>query len=323
MEVRIFKGGAEFAGQASEILREAWLPPALNYTQEYMRWQLSFPSVAPMPAAVAFDDGKAVGFGAVTARRLRLGSHTWHGGVASFVAVRPGARTPFAAVALYREFFRGIRELGEPIVTFGIQGAIGPAIFIRAYANAGFETKELGAYVTYSHLVSPARLCGGNWEVESGAGPDALAGIIEACARDEQTIFSDPTPEQLNHYGSDPRPRTLAVVRHRNTGALAAAWAVQAEVLTSRGVATVLSLDSVYVPGNDASALPALFYAAAAWAQCHDPVVITAPNLAGYDPARLRALGIRGTGAPFVGYACSVGAPAFLAPARATNVEIV
>ncbi len=115
----------------------------------------------------------------------------------------------------------------------------------------------------------------------------------------------------------------MILLQNRAAEAHGAAWVVQNEFVTTHGVDTVLSLDSVYIPGQDAGALPALLQAAARWAGAQAPILVTAPSLGGYDAEALRKLGIRRTGNGFVGYCCAADPPDFLRAARSTNLEIV
>src|SRR5690349_12804883 len=66
--------GAGLSAEASRLLEEAWNPPAVHYTPNYLRWQLSFPSASGLPCAAAFDGSELAGFAGATARRLRHGS---------------------------------------------------------------------------------------------------------------------------------------------------------------------------------------------------------------------------------------------------------
>ncbi|MGH3183078.1 MAG: GNAT family N-acetyltransferase, partial [Streptosporangiaceae bacterium] len=128
--------GTAFAPQASRVLEEAWSPPALCYTPEYLRWQLSFPGPLPLPAAAALAGNDPVGFAGATWRRLRCGSARWDVAVVSFVAVRPEWRKLGVAAGIYRRLLSALRETGAPIVTYAAGGSAGERLLLRAYAEA-------------------------------------------------------------------------------------------------------------------------------------------------------------------------------------------
>ena len=80
--------GDAFVGSASTLLEEAWDPPAIRYSPEYLEWQLNFPDSSALPAAAAFGDGELVGFAAASPRRVRSSSERLNVALVSFVAVR-------------------------------------------------------------------------------------------------------------------------------------------------------------------------------------------------------------------------------------------
>src|SRR5215471_11502276 len=102
ISIKLVPAGS-FAAEASSILSEAWPPPSIRYTREYLEWQLAFPSAHEnLPAVAAFDGSTPIGFAAVTARRLRHGSRPFESGIVSFVAVRPMWRAQGIAGEIYQ-----------------------------------------------------------------------------------------------------------------------------------------------------------------------------------------------------------------------------
>ncbi len=316
--------GVRFADHAGRILEEAWCPPALRYSPAYLRWQLGFPSPAPMPAAAAFDGAEPVGFAGVTARRLRCRSQQLESGIVSFVGVRPRWWKQGIAAGLYRLLLGTLRERALPVVTFGISGSGGERSLLRAYPESGFQVHPLGAYPIYTCMVRHEGRSS-NWEAETAADAADLAGIVDACASDERVVWSDPSQEQISHYLLDPRPRSLILLRNRKTGAMGAAWTVRSEFLTVHGVGHVATLESVFLPRKDVEALPVLVqHASTLWtAEGGQPSVISAPSLQGFDPGALRDAGIRRTGTRFQGFLCAASLPETLAGAEGTNLEVV
>jgi len=321
IEIQIV-AGEDHAAEASAVLDASWQPPALRYSPAYMQWQLSFPSnIGSGPAVMAYDNNVPVGFSAMTARRLRSGNESWDSGVVSFVAVRPEWRGRGIAAALYEKLLPAVRERGQPILTFGAIGGAGLKVLLRAYSEAGFETIPLGACPAYSCLVQPGKPAAGDWEAHTVSETTAITDLSRGFG--PSAIISDPTNAQLRHYLNDPRPRTLVLVRHRATARTGAAWLVQPEITTARGPETIVIVDAVYIPEYDASALPAVLHAAAAWSGKPLPLLVNAPNLGGFDPEALRRHGIRKTGAGFMAYCCSPEPRGFLSAVRTTNLEII
>ena len=255
--------GPVFSGEASAILGEAWLPPALKYTPEYLRWQLSFPSGIPTPVAAAYDGSRPVGFAAATARRFETCGCGLDAAVVSFVAVRPAWRGRGVAAGLYSVLLKALHESDVPVVTFAITGSSGERAIARAYPEAGFAIQPLGNYPTYAfQRASPV-----NQEWRPGRGGfSELFSIVKFCSRDAVGLWSAPSKAQFEHYLADPRPRRFLVAENASTGALAAAWAIRSEVITPQGATVLTTLDSIWLPDARIEGFECLLrMAAAAW----------------------------------------------------------
>ena len=322
MEIRFeLVDGAQFATSASAILEDAWTAPGIRYTPEYVRWQLAFPALGPLPSIAAFDGSAPVGFAGITSRRLRHGNRRWHAGILSFVAVRPGWRNRGVAAGLYRELLAAVRNSGADILT-GIPSSGGDRTLRRAYPEAGFAMRELGTYVNYGFLARGAAPPS-EWTAEVAPDLRPLAGIIDRCARNTGMIWSDPDEAQWRHYFADPRPRQ-AVLIYRGEETAGAAWVVRGELRSPSGSARVTTVDNLWMPQPDPAALPALLlFAAGLWSEPDGkPAIVSAPNLAGFETTAFRAMGLRETGGRFYGYICTPGSEC--APgAVASNMEIV
>jgi GNAT superfamily N-acetyltransferase len=313
--------GAAFAPQASRILEEAWNPPAIRYTPEYLRWQLSFPGLT-FVAAAAFDGNETVGFAGVSSRRLRSGATWWDVAVVSFVAVRPGWRNLGVAAGIYRCLLTALKELGVPVVTFAAAGSSAERLLCRAYAEAGFEVRPLGTYPVYTFLAR-GETPDSDWEAVVSTDSAALPGIVENCAADSGILWSDPTSAQIDHYRLDPRSRGLILITDRLGRLVGAAWAVRTEFHTTRGLDTVMALESVFLPRQFPLALPAVLRCAAASWNVPPRAVVAIPSLYGFEPDALRRCGIRQTGSPFQGYLCAPGGLRLELSAQGTNLEVI
>jgi GNAT superfamily N-acetyltransferase len=317
--------GVEFAPAASQLLGEAWRPPAMRYTAEYLHWQLSFPAPSSLPAVAAFIGGEPVGFAASTRRRVRYGLSEHDVFVVTFVCVSPRMRGRGIATGLYEHLLAQIRRIGSPVITYAAVDSDGDRVLRRVYPAAGFSLKPLGTYPAYAFMVK-AGLDPSDWAVsDCGTDASALGGIVHLCARDTSLFWADPDQDTIRHYFRDPRPRKLLVAEHRRSRMRGAAWAVQGEFLSPRGSERTTMLESVWVPRDCPEMLPALLCCAGrCWTT--DPskaVIVGAPSLQGFDGSVLRALAIRQTPGLFLGYFCASGLPEMFSGVRGTNLEVI
>ena len=313
--------GAAHALAASEILNEAWRPPALDYTPEYMRWQLSFPGPWPVPAVMAFNGSAPAGFAAATPRRVRYGGTHYDAVVLSFVCVRPEYQGQGIARGLYERLLERIAVLGCLVITYTTPGSAGDRVLQHAYPEAGFTMHAIGEYAMH------ARVAKGAAQRAFGAEDfGVLRSCIDECAKqDPALIHSDPSDAQLEHYMRDPRPRQLLIAVDESQGPTGAAWAIRSDMRGPNGRDTILALDSVFVPRNRPEALPPLFEMAGEVLHSNSagPMVVAAPSLTGFSAADLRSAGIRKTASGFVGYVCAPGLPEGFDRADGTTLEVV
>jgi GNAT superfamily N-acetyltransferase len=320
--------GACFAAEASALLQAAWKPPALNYSAEYLRWQLSFPGPFPAPAVAAFDGSKPVGFAASTYRQIQFHLAAADVVVVSFVAVDPGSRNQGIAAALYAHLLEAIRAKGALVITFGQSGSTGQRAIERAYLKAGFELHPFGSYPVYGCLVKPEAPTLGWTPCSPGTEAEALDSALQSCARENSEspgalVWSGPSDAQVRHYRTDPRERQLLVERD-NTGAVTgAAWAVRQELVGPAGIGAIGSIDCAWIRRDAVSSLPGLAAATARLWPERGSQTITAPSLLGFDPQAMRRLGIRQIAAGFAGYAASPNFPTPFSGAAGTNLEVV
>jgi GNAT superfamily N-acetyltransferase len=322
-----FVNGSEFAVQAASILQQAWTPPAVLYTPEYLRWQLSFPGTVQFPAVAAFDGSQPVGFAGITARRFRLGSIQWDSGILSFVAVLPTFRGKSVAAQLYHKLLSVVRDRGVPVLIFVQRDSSAERTFKRAVSSAQCHLRQAGHYQVYGYLPRPGSLVDGNCYAARAVEAEiigTLSSAVNHCATDRSTIWSDPSAAQIQHYSRDPRPRELAVLRSRDGTLAGAAWIVQAEFVYSKCVQLVATVESVFLPWDRPEALVEILRLANAEFMAGEQQLVTASNVAGFDPSSLRMVGVRMIPAiPFCGYLCAASIPDCLSDAKCTNVEIV
>jgi GNAT superfamily N-acetyltransferase len=318
--------GAAHAAAASELLNEAWRPPALDYTPEYMRWQLSFPGPWLAPAVMAFSGSTPAGFAAATPRRVCFRGTHYDAMVLSFVCVRPEYQAQGIASGLYEHLLARIAGLGCLVITYTASGSAGDRVLRRAYREAGFSMHPIGEYAVYAGMVKGGTPGVTPWRASVTEDPGTLRDRIDECARQDATlIHSDPSDAQLEHYMRDPRPRRFLTAVHESEGVISSAWAICSGMRGPNGRDTILSLDSVFAPRNRAGALPPLLDTAveALCGTLTGPVVVAAPSLTGFSAAELRAAGIRKTASSFVGFVCAPFLPEGIEHADGTTLEVI
>jgi hypothetical protein len=309
-----------FAEPAGRILQEAFQPPCLRYTPDYLRWLFNFPNGMESIGVAAFDGTEPVGFFAVMPRWMRSGDRRIAVSLMSSLAVRPGRGGPLA-LALYSRLLVELRAIGRPVMSYVRPGTVAERLLLWNFARAGFQARPLGSYRTYGAMNAagstdpPAR-------VEEGD-EDAFLEMVRSC-RDERMLWRDPNRDQLRHYGADPRGCALAVIRDASGRPIGAATVVLAQVVLPQGNALIPTIDTVFLPQPGVEALQALIqFARRRWdGQATSPVV-TAPNLIGIDAAVLRAAGLRATPSAFQGYVFDPIADALPAALVGTNLEVV
>jgi hypothetical protein len=78
-----------FAEPASRVLREAFEPPCLHYTPDYLRWLFGVPNGMESIGVAAFDGAELEGFFGVMPRWMWLGERRIAVHLISALAVRP------------------------------------------------------------------------------------------------------------------------------------------------------------------------------------------------------------------------------------------
>lgn len=309
------------AQDASKLLNTAWKIPAIDYSPEYLTWQLSFPAPWPLPAAMAFSGFRPVGFAAASCRYLRFGSKQFPAAIVSFVCVDPEMQGRGIAAGLYDCLLSEIRSLGCPVMTWGAPGSAGQRILEQAYERNGYTVRPLGSYAVYAGM---ARRNEPNsvWQITQDPTPEALRDCLESCLlQDPELIWSDPHEEQQHqHYQLDPRGRRVLMATHSDSGVSVAAYAFQAHLRTVKGTEYVTTLDSVLAPRSCPEAVGVLLQAAG---EVWSGPIVTATSLHGFLPEHLRAGGIRQTAAGYKGYLCFPKPFPDLEAAQGTTIEVI
>ncbi len=118
------------AQAGAEVLKQAWQPPCLHYTPEFVRFQAGYPSAAPSFAVLASDD-KPKRFVAAMGRDSNIGPIL----LSSFYSLVPGCAGS-AAVGIIRRELAEIIRAGIPSLVFAAAGSVGEALVAASEAIA-------------------------------------------------------------------------------------------------------------------------------------------------------------------------------------------
>jgi GNAT superfamily N-acetyltransferase len=318
--------GADFACSASELLQRVWRPPALFYSPEYVKWQLSFPGTFTPPAVAAFEGSTLAGFAASTHRRVLYAAAVYHVLVVSFVGVDPDFRNRGIASGLYAFLLSAIAERGIPVITYAQKGSAGERAIERSYPGAGFALHAIGAFPLFGCVVRSETDAQGWATASAGEESAILRTLTNSNSGGNDRICSEPSAAQIEHYLRDPRGRRLLVQRHGGGDVTGAAWAVRAEHTSANGTHSVAAIDGAWLAPEQACTLPGLAAAVARlWndAGSQQPVTVQASCLGGVDAQAARQVGFRQIATPFQGYVAVSSTPHPLCDARGSNLEVV
>ena len=312
---------ADVAETAERILGESWEPPCLNYSADYLRWQLNFPGPSPSRAVVALDGGEPAGFAALTPRRLRFRRQRLDAFILSFVAVRPAWRGQGVGSLLYTALLDGAKTDGVPIVAFAEPESAGRALLLKSFEANHFLRKGLGTFRAHAGLSRP----GPSTSLIRCSMVEDLAGLSAALDRcdDSRTLLSDPTLDQWEHYRKDPRGRALVEVWDPDGEPAGSAMIVMAEVITAQGFTRTPLIDSIWTPHPSPEALKAIVQFAGGCSGQGGPQTITLPNVGTLDEFALRAAGLRAIPSRFEGFLFLPDPRSPVDEADSTNIEIV
>jgi hypothetical protein len=309
-----------FAARAANILRSAWAPPCLSYSEDYLRWQFRFPGEPEAVASAAIVGGEPVAFLAVMPRRLRFEGRALPVHLMSFGATTPEHQGPISVVT-YETLLSVLQDGGVPIVGFVEAGSAAERMLIAVVARSRYRIRSLGSYPVhaYRHRADAAV---GAVAVEEATDLDEFLAVVARCDG-PGVLWNAPDLRQLEHYVLDPRGRVLLIARDRRGEAVGAAMCVLSEVITRQGFERVTALDNLFLPEPLAEPLQALLAdAAGRWRDRVTSTVITVPNPSGIPADVLRWVGLRATASRFNGLLFE---PSHAAPTDAlrTTLEVV
>lgn len=311
------------AEAASRVLTECWTPPAVHYSAEYLRFQLTYPGAPPGISVVAFDGDEPVGFAATTPRSVRIQGARATIHILSFVGVRPGWQRRGISAALYHALLDRTRAEGALTLAFVVPGSGGAVTYHHSMTAAGYHAHPVGEYPVHAFSVRPKAPPPTSLpaviERDLAALPEIAAGI-----GDETALLADPTPAEIEHSRSDPRRPVLLVAQHADGRPRGAAVILRAAVMTAQGIDHIATIDALYLLEQDADVLSALLREAhRRFTDQARTSVVMAPNLWGVERSVALAAGLRRTASLFAGYLGTSGPGDALSSVKGTNLPVI
>ena len=281
-----------FVAAAAEMLRHAWAPPSLYYSDAYVKWRLAFPGTARPRAALATDGPRVVGFMAAVPRRIWIQDREASIYVRSCLGVHPDYR----GTGIAGRLMRLILAADGPTIGFTEPGSASERIHAASAHACGLTFKRVAELRTYAfggirHALDPRAIV-------RQATVEEFRAVADGCTG-PGIAWSRPTAQQLEHYAADPRGSCLALVESLDGVTLGAGLIVRSQVVTTRGVESVPSLDALFLHRAHDAALAALgAFALDRW-RADEPAVVTAPNLHTVPADAIRRAGFRATRSAF------------------------
>lgn len=278
------------APEAAELLRRAWSPPCLRYSDAYVKWQLTSPGAVPPRAMRASDGDRMVGFVALMPRQISTSDGPFVIYVRSFLAVH----SDYRGARIATELLSRITEASDrPIFCFTQPGSRNERTSPQSATTRGWMFRRLTTLRTYMGGRTPPP---DTSVVARKATVEEFLAMTKAC-KPGTTAWGLPTLEQAKHYLADPRGACFAIAQGRDGVPLGAALVVKSELLTTDGAEDVPSLDAVYLHDRHAEALGAL--RRFALEQVEGASIVSAPNLDALSAKDIRQAGFRATQSAF------------------------
>lgn len=279
-----------YASEAAELLRHAWNPPCLRYSDAYVKWRLTSPGAVPARAIRASDGSRTVGFVALMPRQISTPNGPFVIYVRSFLAVHPDYR----GARIATELLSRITETSDrPIICFTQPGSRNERTSPHSASTRGWTFRQVTTLRTYmggSHPRPDASVVARKATIEE------FLAVTRACPSGT-TAWSLPTLEQARHYLADPRGACFAIAHASDGVALGAALVVRSELLTANGAEDVPSLETVYLHDRHAAALSA--FRRFALEQVDGASIVSAPNLDAVSAKDIQQAGFRATQSAF------------------------
>lgn len=296
------------AAAAAALLRRAWVPPCVRYSDAYVRWHLSCPAAA---AVMASDGSRPVGFVALLPRRVARDEGSASVYVLSFFAVDPDYRGAHIGLALASH---AVAIADRPIIVYTQPGSRSARVLARAANTRGWIYRHLAELRTYAGgpVARHAGVAVRNATVE-----EYIAAVTRSLSPGD--AWRQPTPAEAAHSLADPRGACFAVAEHAGV-IRGAALIVRAQLMTAAGDEDVPALDSVHIDSEHAAVLGGFRAFALEWSG--DSAVVTAANLHTIPAGAIRQAGFRATRSSFDVAVIGESSDPFVSDTRSTNLEV-
>lgn len=329
----------EYSAVITDIHRDAWEPPCFNYTDQYVRWQLAYPSEHAPIGVIVRDGSDAGACSALACRNLRLGGRTEPFWMASFAAVRPGWRGRSEAHSCWdcgaktkeTSSWRGpgsaheliwdaIDATGLPVIIFTETGMPSELFALQCHEAAGYHTSKISELPLYGFSLS--------YDAPQGYEAEATSQVerFDSASRALQNDFSlwqEHTDEQFKHLLTD--CRTPLIVWNRSGEPVATAVVAKTQVRTiDGGVATIPYVHNISIAESNPDVIRTICWFGQQYCGSSHYGLGIMPNAWSLDEGALRRAGVRKLA--HCGYSCFVSSKDPDHPAlssRGTNLEIV
>jgi GNAT superfamily N-acetyltransferase len=304
-KLRVSTGAQASIAEAAALLRSVWPAPAIDYSEEYLKWQLGFGQAKDYAVEFRDDQGELNAFGAITPRRVYWQGEETELAIVSFVAVAEQSRGQGLAKQVYRELL-GVNR--KPVVTFAKVNSAGARLIEKAYSEAGYQLEPMCNCVGYAGMPARAKLPDGWQPVE--------AKELQQQTHGDGLIESWPDETERIHREKDPRGTPRSIAMQGKDGSISATLSTQSVRQANGEITNNLVIDEVRWEGLQEVALKALLAGCGEFAK-----VIQASNLSAFDPLAVQAAGWRQMGS---GFHCWLGLPpGRKGMARAVNLSVV
>jgi hypothetical protein len=234
----------------SMILREAWCPPCLDYSQDLLRWHCQSPGDLSRFGVVAYERDFPTAFVAVNSYNTNLGPTYF----SSFFSAIPGA-SPSLSISVIQKLGQTLRESGSPCLIFAQPNEAGEKTLGWLKRSRLKETRLANALV---YMAAPRTVIGTEANATS---PGQWLGVYEQFPVPESAIVPTWDDAMLLHADAHPWQRQFLVAT-RGGEYVGCAIVEQTRIQQRKNQVEILpSLH--YVRAEDADAVKALVSAAA------------------------------------------------------------
>lgn len=256
---------------ASGLMRIVWPRPSLDYSPEFLHWQMTFPSELPARYVIGMQGSRCVAFAGATPRKMHSGERSATVFAKSFVTVARDLQGRGIGREVRRRVLASLEADACPVVRFGEHLPPGSRVLEEDYGLSGMDISRMGDCF------------GGATQSDGSAIPRFLTPTEFSEVASEHVsgtaLRVDNDEATLKHYLTDPRGRVLLGVPAPDGKVCVAAMAVAARVVTHSGTTTSVQLEQlVTTSAATPKEVKGLAQAAAQWGY-RGPGIVSVLNL--------------------------------------------